>query len=364
MLILILAISKTAIATMQEPDILRYSNLKLSLSTGWGHPSPLETYYYQNSIDYPFSMLSTANYRGHVAVWKIYKDKLYLTEIRIDKSFEPQNFKVYKPQDFDVRSMSSPPLKDDEVFADWFSGILECHTGYKIGHTKYYYFHVRNGLVIGHEIVTQQDQQKIRNTSNKKDLSDELKSKLKMLTLNENYIAYYYRLHEEDTIKHKQKIDLLGTGSKGLSPILAFYDNNHLKWPYNWENMEKSGAPHCKWLIKDNKLYLTSVELYSGLKFDSVDKEKIELTTLFKEKAQNGVVYADWVSGVYLIKPESESIFGDASKQKDNKSMESTIVRIKDGLLIESFTVPSDFDIDKMPGDINPKLKQIIEDYK
>jgi len=58
-------------ATEQVPDYLHFKGLKLTLSTGWGHPSPLQTYYSQNNIDYPFTMLSTANYRGHVAIWEI-----------------------------------------------------------------------------------------------------------------------------------------------------------------------------------------------------------------------------------------------------------------------------------------------------
>lgn len=50
-------------ATEQQSDILFYNNEKLTIDIGWGHPSPLQTYYQQNGLNYPFRMLSTANYR-------------------------------------------------------------------------------------------------------------------------------------------------------------------------------------------------------------------------------------------------------------------------------------------------------------
>lgn len=97
-LILILAIlinSGLLLATEQEPDFLYYNGKELTLSTGWGHPSPLETYYSQNNIEYPFTMLSTANYRGHVAIWEISDQKLFLKEIHVEKAkYNPEKFKV------------------------------------------------------------------------------------------------------------------------------------------------------------------------------------------------------------------------------------------------------------------------------
>ena len=78
-------------ATKQVPDYLNYKNKKLTLNTGWGHPSPLQAYYYQNNLEYPFTWSSTANYRGHIAIWEISDNKLFLKEIQIDKE-------KYKPE--------------------------------------------------------------------------------------------------------------------------------------------------------------------------------------------------------------------------------------------------------------------------
>lgn len=95
------------------------------------------------------------------------------------------------------------------------------------------------------------------------------------------------------------------------------------------------------------------------------------LTTLFDGKVKDDVVWADWVSGVYLIEHGEE--------KEDNlfdipgltglrctvfKITESTYIRIEQGHITESYTVPKDFDPENLPEDADPGLKQIVEDYK
>ena len=95
-LFIILAIFMVrAFSTEQEPDILNFQEQKLRLQTGWGDPSPLETYFLQNNKKSPFRMLSSANYRGFIATWKIENDKLYLTYIDNEKSKKNQMYKVF-----------------------------------------------------------------------------------------------------------------------------------------------------------------------------------------------------------------------------------------------------------------------------
>lgn len=372
-ILLMLFVSGMAFATEQVPDILFYDNLELSLSTGWGHPSPLETYYYQKRVEYPFPWLSTANYRGHVAVWEIVDSNLYLTEIQIGgfepNEFDPSKFEYviesYEPNEYGVEPNSCPPSENGDVFADWFSGILDC---YLISEGSYcsYLFHVREGVIVDMQIISRQDYEIIYNLP-VDTWSDELKRKAYMLLLNENYITYYFRLNEYDEIEYEEQSCRLNTGWTRLSPIFGLYDNSHLNWPYNWENTDKSGAPHCKWLIKDSKLYLTGVELYSGLSFYTIDTETLDLTTLFNDKVIDGVVDSNWVSGVYLIKHGYET--------KENAGWpgytftvfnvtEYTYIRLEEGQLLESYTVPKDFDTQNLPEDVDPGLKQIIEDYR
>lgn len=373
LILLILFVSGKTFATEQVPDILFYDNLELSLSTGWGHPSPLETYYYQNNIEYPFYGFSTANYRGHIAVWEIVDSNLYLTEIQIEdyvpNESDPNVFEFviesYEPNEYGVKPYSCPPSENGDVFADWFSGILDC---YLVSEGDYYtyLFHVREGVVVEVQIISRRDYEIIYNSPVDK-LSYELKRKAYMLLLNDNYITYYYRLNEDDEIEYEERNCRLNTGCVRPSPIFGLYGYSHLNWPYNWENTDKSGAPHCKWLIKHSKLYLTGVELYSGLSFYTIDTETLDLTTLFNDKVRDGVVFADWVNGVYLIKhgyvTEEDAGWPGLTFTVFNVT-EYTYIRIKEGQLIESYTVPKDFDFENMPEDTDPGLRRIIEDYK
>jgi len=371
-ILLILFILGKTFATEQVPDILIYDNLELSLSTGWGHPSPLETYYFQNNIALPFVGFSTANYRGHIAVWEIIDTNLYLNEILIeDYVIDPNGqyeyvLESYEPNEYCVKPKSCPPSEDGNVFADWFSGVLDCYMLSEGGYCSYF-FHVQEGNVVDMIIIDGQDYEAIYNSPSFEALSDDLKSKYQMLLLNENYITYYFRLNEEDEIEYEQQDCRLVTDCQRLSPIFVLYDNNHLNWPYNWENLKKCGAPHCKWLIEDDKLYLTGMELYSGLSFYSIDTETLDLATLFNDKVIDGVVDANWVSGVYLIEQgyETQESAGWPGYYFTVFNVTAyTYIRLEEGQLIESYTVPKDFDPDNLPEATDSGLIQIIEDYK
>ncbi|MCU0392691.1 MAG: hypothetical protein MUE81_16395 [Thermoflexibacter sp.] len=260
----LLLVAHISYATEQEPDILYYKNQELTLSTGWGHPSPLQTYFWQNNLKYPFSMLSTANYRGHIATWEIENNKLFLKEIMIEHiDFEnpsdiKSDIKRFKPEDFGVKSQKDPTFQNQMVFADWFSGVIECQLRDKKNYwnTKlWYYFHVRNGKVVNTQILDKKESDKIRKITSKNNYSFEdsaLYNKFKMLVLNQNYIAYYFRLNSNDTIIYENKGGYFYS-KKRISPLLAYFSNDHTKWLYNWENYEKNGAPNCQWIVREKK---------------------------------------------------------------------------------------------------------------
>ncbi|MHC4207673.1 MAG: hypothetical protein ACYSTT_23710 [Planctomycetota bacterium] len=341
---LMLFVSSMASATQQQPDILYYNNQKWSLSTAWEYPSPLEIYYYQNNVETPFTGFSTVNYRGHIAVWEVVDDKLYLNEILMedwDSVTHEFIYESFKPSEYGVKSINSPPEESGAVFADWFSGILYCYIVHSNGVYSWTCFHVRYGEII--DIGKHLDQ------------------------LDENYVTYYFRLNEDDEIDFDQQNCRLNTGCDRLSPVFGFYDNNHLNWPYNWENKVKSGAPHCKWLIKDSRLYLTGVELYSGLSYYEIDTQTLDLTSLFGDEVVDGVVDANWASGVYLIKHgyvTRESAGWPGHYFTVFNVTELTFIRIAEGQILQSYTVPKDFDTENLPQDTDPGLKQIIADYK
>lgn len=337
-------------ATEQVPDYLYYKNKKLTLNTGWGHPSPLQTYYYQNNIDYPFVMLSTANYRGHVAIWEIKNDKLFLKEIRINQD-------TYKPEKYNVKSKSDSVDRDGEVFADWFSGVIECQSD------DSYYFYVRYGEVLNTQIITQKDYQKISKISEKDTSNHDLMDKYLMLVLNQNYISYYFRLSKEDTVIVDKKGGYF-IGQSGYSPILEYFSNDHMRWPYNWENFKKNGAPNCIWIINENKVFLDKIRLYSGTGFYEIIKDTVNIETLFINKIENEKVFADWLNGIYIIKYGTENADDLFPAYKEFKPTEYTYLRINNGLIMESYTIPSDFNFKNIPEDTEPGLKKILDELK
>jgi hypothetical protein len=356
-LILTLLIQTKVTATDQVPDYLYYQDEKLTLRTGWGHPSPLQTYYTQNNIDYPFTPFSTANYRGHVAVWEIANDKFYLKEIQIEEN-------IYLPKTYGVKSQSDSLSIKEEVFADWFSGVVVGEQRNKDNYwevEKTYYFHIRYGVIVDVQELTEKD---YKNISEIDSLDDELMAKQSMLELNSNYIAYYYRLHGNDTITFDTKGGYLKDNS-GLSPILSYFSNDHMRWPFNWENLEKSGAPFCTWNIENDSLFLTKLELHTGTGFNSIDKHTVELAELFPEKTKNDNVFGNWISGAFIVhhgkNVEDEEIAG----YYKFKASRYTCMRIDEGIVLEKHTVAVDFNFRNIPNDTDEGLKNIINEiYK
>ena len=331
-------------ATNQHPDYLYYKNKKLDLYIGWGHPSPLQTYYSQNNLKYPFVSLSTANYRGHIAIWEIIDDKLYLKKITIEND-------SFAPQKYNVKAKNDTLNRDSSVFADWFSGVIDCS-----GDKNSYYFYVKYGEVKNIQILLEEDYKKIR----EKDTSNqELMAKYAMFVLNQNYIAYYFRLHKKDEIFLNDKKGRF-ENKKGYSPLLEFYSNDHLKFPYNWENVEKNGAPNCKWIVIDSSVYLEKVQLYSGLGFYEIEIDSVNLDVLFGDSISNNRVFANWLNGVYRIEYGVEK--EHTSGYKEFSPTEYVYLRIKNGLIQELYTIPSNF-LRNMPTEIDPELKRILNEY-
>ena len=313
----------------------------MTLSTGWGHPSPLELYYHQNNIEYPFQMLSTANYRGHVATWHVANTKLYLASVRTDSTELP-------PSQFNIFSNTTVDQDSIEVFADWFSGIIESYRydTIRIGDQVFidrtqlletYFFHVRNGHIISIENYE----------------SDLVPSSSKLGKMNKNYITYYFRLRPDDIVVDG-KSGLLSVGEHKLSPIIKYYGEDHLDWPFNWENLSKSGAPHATWSIDDNKLFLNKLERYYGLLFDNINKEELDLT---QEFSSNKHVFAEWVTGVYLV------FFGKNVKKpyEHFKIKNYQILNFKNGMLTHSYVLDGDFDFKNPPSDTSPELIELID---
>jgi hypothetical protein len=346
-LFLFLSISLYALSsvTPQQPDYLWYKGEKLTLNTGWGHPSPLETYFNQKNITSPFTMLSTGNYRGHVAIWEIEDNRLILKEIKIRDS-------VFHPSRYNIKSKTQSSTKEG-VFGDWFSGVIEAH-----GKNSTYYFYTKNGNIIDHQELIEADFKRIQNIKAVDTTDTELMNKYRILYLNHNYISYYFRLHGEDTIQVGKRKGILNSKS-GMSPLLSYYKNDHMKWPYNWENLDVSGAPICNWEISNDKLYINQVTLHSGTDFYEIDAYKIPLSSLFSNKEQNEKVFADWLTGVYQI---SYGVYTkDVLEMEVFKPTGYTILKINNGDIVEKYDLEADFNFRNIPKDIDPKLKLLLQ---
>jgi hypothetical protein len=357
-LLFTLAITCRVVATEQQPDVLLYNNLTLSLNTGWGHPSPLQTYFYQKKIAYPFKMLSTANYRGHIATWVIQNDRFYLKEIDVKS-------KISLPEKYGIKNDRDASDSSSLVFADWFSGLLECDKPDSKDRWKTvstFYVQIRHGKVVAISEVTKKDFERIRKISFKDTVDRDLMTKYKLLFLNQNYIAYYYRLNENDIISFNNRNGKLNTGVERLSPVYGVFNNEHLDWPYNWENVEKCGAPNCNWKIVNDSLLLTKLQLYSGTRFDSIDKEDLPLNLLFPGKVDNSQVFADWVTGVQLIVFGIDTSYGLG--YNEFKPKEYIYCRFEKGILKESYSIPAGYDMENNKDRLAPRLKELMKEYR
>lgn len=350
-LFIILAIFMArAFSTEQDPDILNFQEQKLYLQTGWGHPSPLETYFLQNNKNSPFKMLSSANYRGFIATWKIEKDKLYLTYIDNEKSKKNQMYKVFGKKG------------KEAVFADWFSGVIVADNYYflevddngkikNLDSSFSYYIYVRKGFVQNYEKIP------IFELANKN--KEKSPRTQEMLSLNQRYISYYFRLQSNDSIYYKNQEGRL-TRKEGTSPILSYYSEDNLLWPYNWENKEKSGAPHCTWNVADNKIYLTDVTLYSGTRFDEPDKTAISLSELFKDGNTKNGHFANWLNGIFIIQ------YGHDVKEEYYtrfEARENIIIKVKNGIIEKEYALGKDFDFSKKQKQYPPEIEALLKQW-
>jgi hypothetical protein len=341
LLIILFGITRISFATEQQPDKLEYENLKFWVPMGWGHPSPLQTYFYQNRLAYPFKSLSTANYRGHVASWKINDGKFYLTQLEIEEE-------TPDPGKYQIKSMNDSLSAENGVFADWFSGVLQC-IEYDDESDSYetksiHYFQIRNGNVVAHEKF-----------ENRGAVKGSILDKM-----NRDYITFYYRL-DNDRIVLNGKEGLLNTDVSRLSPVFDYYGKSILDWPYNWENQEKSGAPNCKWLIENERLYLTELKIQYGLMFDTIYAHEISLDKEFKTRKKTDRIFAAWVNGIYLV------LHGKNTQDKTGyeyfETEKSTFIWVVKGIVKESVTVPGIFNTKNPPAETSEAFRKLLEDY-
>lgn len=345
-------------ATEQYPDYILYGGKKYELAVNWGHPSPLQVLYIRTNTQSPFQSWSTANYRGHIATWRISDGKLYLVNVdtrrhrsRTGTYWASEGERVdtvAAPGYFNIASLEVQPTADDgAVVADWFSGVLEIgeevpDNGESVEGDGVRYVYIRYGEVVDDQLVTSKDFERMQ-TISEKDTSDHaFMDKYYIAYLNQCYLSYYFQ-------SGMGKDEVTYDGHKGrfehsdFRPLLmTIFDNDPIQFPFSWENFQRNGSPVCTWSISHDSLFINSITLWSGLGFYEHDEDTVGLDWIFKpERIVNGRVFAFWMNGEHTIEygQEREGEFGMKEFQLERQQR----IVLDSGRIVQSTWTPSDF---------------------
>jgi hypothetical protein len=203
-------------ATEQEPDYIVYEGKMYRLETYWAYPSPMEIYFIRTGRGNFFKenavVISSGNWRAHVATWEIRNNKLYLTEVSVDyiagvemREYEKGNFiewdiirdTTHKPGYYSIKSLNGQPEEaDGAVFADWFSGMLEidnrgANSKWNDEYKGMRYVYIKDGKVVDDQLLTKEDFDRISKFTEQDTADHELADKYRINCLRNNYLSYW-----------------------------------------------------------------------------------------------------------------------------------------------------------------------------
>jgi hypothetical protein len=148
--ILISVISFGCFATAQIADAIEINDVKYRLNT-----NPLEKYLAEIKWEKPENAsISSANWRGYLAAWKVEAGNLLLTDMTISVSSETEEYGYDN-----VSILKSVFPNKNEILAAWYSGALivpygeitnYVHMGYGSSYENYIVLRIKNGVVIEH----------------------------------------------------------------------------------------------------------------------------------------------------------------------------------------------------------------------
>lgn len=354
-LFLILLVATTqAVATQQAPDVLLFEGKELRLTTSWAYPSPLETYYKQSGKTSPFRGVSTALYRGHIATWLIENEYLYLNNVEA-------NGKDIQPSEIGSK-LGKKQSSNGSLSADWFSGVLKAteleYTEAERIFSADYYFNVQHGRILESVRFTREDYDNYEQNRANKDVQSK---KIAITELYQRYTDYYFRLNEQDEVIWNDKALKLKTTS-GMSPLLQLYNNDHLNWPFNWNNKSKTGAPNCKWYIdKNNRLFIDEIKLLTGSDIYKAEKSEVLLSEVIPNSDNEEAHFANWVNGIFILE-EGKMVeeYGYSSFKADF----AHFVKIENGILKEHYKIDVTADIEQIESSSNQGLIRLFKEWK
>lgn len=342
-----------ALATQQAPDILLHNGKELRLEASWAYPSPLETYYKQSGKVSPFKGTSTGLYRGHIATWLIENDYFYLNQIEAKGE-------IIAPAEIGT-GLGQKHSSNGSLSADWFSGVLQAtemkYTEDERIFVAVNYFNVKHGKVLESVRLTRDELEQT--------ISGEAKSpslqRFAITELYQRYTDYYFRLSTQDEVSWNGKTLKLNSTS-GMSPLLELYENDHLNWPFNWNNEAKNGAPNCRWYIdKDNRLFIEKVQILTGSNIYKAEATELPLSEAVPDNKSNQAAFANWVDGVYLLEE------GNMVEEYGYKSFKAEIghfVRINSGIIEEHYEVDVTASIEQIESSADQNFIKLFEEWK
>lgn len=345
-------------ATEQYPDYILYGGKKYELAVSWGHPSPLQVLYIRTNTESPFHGWSTANYRGHIATWRISEGNLYLVNVDTRRysgrtgtywaSKGERHDTVAAPGYFNIAPLSEQPATNDgAVVADWFSGVLEINhevteEGKRVEIDGVRYVYIRYGKVIDDQLLTAKDLERMQSISAKDTSDHAFMDKYTIAYLNQCYLSFYLQSgggHEK--VMYDSHEGHFATSD--FRPLLmSLMDYDPMQFPFSWENFQRNGAPICTWSISHDSLFINNITLWSGLGFFEHNEDTVRLDWIFKpERVIDGKVFAFWMTGEQTIEygEEREGKFGNKEFQLERQQR----IMLDSGRIVSSTWTPSDF---------------------
>lgn len=140
--------------TAQIGDGIYINNKEYTLAC-----EPLSSYLYDNKVEKLFTAVNTACHRGYCATWKLFEDKIYLTDIE-----SPSQIRSKKGNNSDepISAMQKLFPGQTEAFAVWVNGTLKIQSGelleyIPMGYESIYetniYLKFENGILIEEKTV-------------------------------------------------------------------------------------------------------------------------------------------------------------------------------------------------------------------
>ena len=231
-------------ATEQEPDYIVYEGKMYRLETYWAYPSPMEIYFIRTGRGNFFKenavVISTGNWRAHVATWEIRNNKLYLTEVSVDyiagvemREYGKGNFierdiirdTTHKPGYYSIKSLNGQPEEaDGAVFADWFSGMLEidnrgANSKWNDEYKGMRYVYIKDGKVVDDQLLTKEDFDRISKFTEQDTADHELADKYRINCLRNNYLSYWIQSGTYDIMLYNGEEIKIDSGIKGYTVV-------------------------------------------------------------------------------------------------------------------------------------------------